>query len=57
VTEIIARQRCLTPAETGYYRLRFPIKPITLGEIADMPQTDASRLAVTRIAPATRMLP
>lgn len=49
VTEIIAKERGATPEETGYYRLRFPIKPLTLGELAAMPQTDASRYAVTRM--------
>lgn len=49
VTELIAAERNATPAETGYYRLRFPIKPITLGELASLPQTDASVDAVVRI--------
>ena len=49
VTELIAAERNATPAETGYYRLRFPIKPITLGELASLPQTDASIDAVIRI--------
>ncbi|WP_459616721.1 FAD/NAD(P)-dependent oxidoreductase [Bordetella sp. 2513F-2] len=49
VTEIIANERGSTPQDTGYYRLRFPIKPLTLGELASMPQTDASRYAVTRM--------
>ena len=31
VTELIAEQRKSTPAEVGYYRLRPPVKPITLG--------------------------
>ena len=50
VTELMARERGVSPAEVGYYRLRFPIKPITLGELASLPQTDASRLAVVRLA-------
>lgn len=49
VTEIVARQCGLTPDETGYYRLRFPIKPVTLQELASMPQTEASKFAVTRM--------
>lgn len=49
VTELIARERGVSPAATGYYRLRFPIKPITLGELAALPQTDASVDAVVRI--------
>ena len=38
VTELIAKERGVSPAETGYYRLRFPIKPITLGELAALPR-------------------
>ncbi len=34
VTEIIAQVRGVSPAEVGYYRIRPPIKPITLGELA-----------------------
>lgn len=49
VTELIASERGATPEATGYYRLRFPIKPITLGELAAMPQTDASVDAVVRL--------
>ena len=49
VTELIAKERGVSPAETGYYRLRFPIKPITLGELAALPQTDSSVDAVVRI--------
>ena len=49
VTELIAKERGVSPAETGYYRLRFPIKPITLGELAALPQTESSVNAVVRI--------
>jgi len=49
VTELIAKERGVSPAETGYYRLRFPIKPITLGELAALPQTESSVDAVVRI--------
>jgi NADPH-dependent 2,4-dienoyl-CoA reductase/sulfur reductase-like enzyme len=34
VTEVIAQSRAVAPAEVGYYRIRPPIKPITLGEMA-----------------------
>jgi NADPH-dependent 2,4-dienoyl-CoA reductase/sulfur reductase-like enzyme len=34
VTEIIAKSRGVSAAEVGYYRIRPPIKPITLGELA-----------------------
>lgn len=34
VTEVLADARGVSPAEVGYYRIRPPIKPITLGELA-----------------------
>ncbi|PLZ03160.1 FAD/NAD(P)-binding oxidoreductase [Burkholderia sp. WAC0059] len=34
VTETIAQARGVSPAEVGYYRVRPPIKPLTLGELA-----------------------
>lgn len=48
VVELIAEARGTTPAETGYYRLRPPTKPVTLAELAALPQTDASVKAVVR---------
>jgi NADPH-dependent 2,4-dienoyl-CoA reductase/sulfur reductase-like enzyme len=48
VTEVLAHERGVGPAEIGYYRLRFPTKPLTLGELASLPQTDESRQAVVR---------
>ena len=35
VTELIAAERGVTPAEVGYYRIRPPLKPITLGELVE----------------------
>lgn len=49
VTEMIAQERGVTPEEVGHYRLRFPTKPLTLGELAALPQTDDSRKAVIRM--------
>jgi thioredoxin reductase len=34
VTEVIADARGVTPESVGYYRIRPPIKPLTLGELA-----------------------
>ncbi|MBD1554551.1 NAD(P)/FAD-dependent oxidoreductase [Pseudomonas typographi] len=34
VTEVIAKARGVSPGDVGYYRIRPPIKPITLGELA-----------------------
>ena len=36
VTEIIAHERKLHPSDVGYYRIRPPIKPVTLGELANI---------------------
>jgi NADPH-dependent 2,4-dienoyl-CoA reductase/sulfur reductase-like enzyme len=48
VCELIAATRGATPAETGYYRLRPPVKPITVGELASLPKTEAAVRAVLR---------
>ena len=48
VTELIAAQRGTTPADVGYYRLRPPVKPITLAELASLPIAEAERKAVER---------
>ncbi len=37
VTELISQERGCSPAEVGYMRVRSPIKPMTLGELATMP--------------------
>ncbi len=36
VSELVAEARGETVAETGYYRIRPPIKPVTLGQLAAM---------------------
>lgn len=48
VTELIADARGVVPAEVGYYRLRPPVKPITLGELAALPKSEAAIKAVVR---------
>ena len=48
VTELMAQARGVAPQEIGYYRLRPPVKPITLGEIAGLPTNDAAVRAVAR---------
>ena len=48
VAEIIADTRGVAPRTVGYYRIRFPAKPITLAELASMPQSAASLRAVVR---------
>jgi NADPH-dependent 2,4-dienoyl-CoA reductase/sulfur reductase-like enzyme len=48
VTELIADARGVSPTEVGGYRLRPPIKPITLGELAALPKSPAAIKAVER---------
>jgi NADPH-dependent 2,4-dienoyl-CoA reductase/sulfur reductase-like enzyme len=48
VSETIADARGVSPAEIGYYRLRPPVKPITLGELAALPKGEAAIKAVAR---------
>ncbi|WP_020186274.1 NAD(P)/FAD-dependent oxidoreductase [Methylopila sp. 73B] len=48
VAETIADERGVSPAEIGYYRLRSPVKPITLAEIATLDQTEDDLKAVVR---------
>jgi len=48
VTELIAAERGIDAAEAGYFRLRFPVKPVTLGEVASLPVTPDALRAVVR---------
>jgi NADPH-dependent 2,4-dienoyl-CoA reductase/sulfur reductase-like enzyme len=48
VVELIAAGRGVSPAEIGYYRLRPPVKPITVGELAGLPKSEAAMKAVIR---------
>jgi thioredoxin reductase len=48
VSELIAQARGVPPDTVGYYRLRPPVKPIPLKELAEMPQTEAAVNAVVR---------
>jgi hypothetical protein len=48
VTELIAASRGVTPDSVGYYRLRPPVKPITLQELASLPKNEAAIRAVLR---------
>ena len=49
VTELIAEARNVPPQEVGYYRIRPPVKPITVAELAALPKTEAAVKAVVRI--------
>jgi len=48
VTELIAQTRGKTPDEIGHYRLRPPVKPITVAELASLPHSEAEANAVAR---------
>jgi len=48
VTELMAEARGKTPEEIGYYRLRAPVKPILLSELAALPKTETATQAVVR---------
>lgn len=48
VTELIAQARGVSPVEVGHYRLRPPVKPVTLGELAGLPRDEAAIRAVVR---------
>jgi NADPH-dependent 2,4-dienoyl-CoA reductase/sulfur reductase-like enzyme len=48
VTELMAQARGKSPEEIGYYRLRAPVKPITLAELAAVPKTETDVKAVVR---------
>lgn len=46
VTELIAVERGMSPDAVGYYRLRPPVKPISVAEFASLPVSEAERAAV-----------
>ena len=48
VTELMAQARGKTAQEIGYYRLRSPVKPVTLDEIASIQPDPAAIAAVVR---------
>ena len=48
VTEVIAEARGLSPADIGYYRIRSPVKPVSLAEIASIPPDETATRAVVR---------
>jgi NADPH-dependent 2,4-dienoyl-CoA reductase/sulfur reductase-like enzyme len=48
VTELIARTRGVPEADIGYFRLRFPVKPLPLRDLAALPTNDAAWAAVVR---------
>jgi NADPH-dependent 2,4-dienoyl-CoA reductase/sulfur reductase-like enzyme len=61
VTEIIAQERGVAPQDVGYYNVRTPIKPVSLKELAALPQSDSAIKAVAgfveKPVPATHPQP
>ena len=51
LTELVARERRIPPEQAGYFRLRWPVKPITLAELAAMPGSAEAERAVVRDTP------
>ena len=51
VTELVARERNISVSDTGYFRLRWPVKPITLAEAASIETSDEATRAVARETP------
>lgn len=49
VSEVIAQARGVSTAEVGYYRIRPPIKPVTLGELAAMDDFDDQSDVATEV--------
>jgi bacterioferritin-associated ferredoxin len=49
VTETIAAARGVSPAAVGYLRLRTPVRPVTLAQVAALPRSEAERRAVERL--------
>ena len=48
LTEMFADGTGTAPKDVGYYRLRPPIKPVTVGELAALPRSFADETAVNR---------
>ena len=48
VTELIAHARGVAPQATGYYRIRPPVKPITVAELAQLPKNESALRSVAR---------
>jgi len=42
VQNMIAEHNKLSEKKTGYFRLRPPIRPLTVGELADLAEHDTS---------------
>jgi NADPH-dependent 2,4-dienoyl-CoA reductase/sulfur reductase-like enzyme len=48
VAEIVARERGVSPAQAGALHARFPLKPVTLADVAALPASEEAMAAVNR---------
>lgn len=48
VTELVAAVRGVPPGEVGHFRVRFPVKPLTVQALAALPKTEAAIRAADR---------
>jgi NADPH-dependent 2,4-dienoyl-CoA reductase/sulfur reductase-like enzyme len=48
VTELMAQEKAVSPAAIGHFRLRPPVKPLTLGELAGVPASETEKASVIR---------
>lgn len=48
VTEIVAAVRGVPPGEVGHFRVRFPVKPLTVHALAALPKSEAAIKAADR---------
>jgi NADPH-dependent 2,4-dienoyl-CoA reductase/sulfur reductase-like enzyme len=48
VTELMAREKGLNPSAIGHFRLRPPVKPLTLAELAGVPADTPEKASVIR---------
>ncbi|WP_084539594.1 NAD(P)/FAD-dependent oxidoreductase [Azorhizobium doebereinerae] len=48
ISELMAEAQGVTPAEIGYYRLRAPVKPISVAELASLPKDESAMKSVER---------
>jgi NADPH-dependent 2,4-dienoyl-CoA reductase/sulfur reductase-like enzyme len=48
VTELMAQEKTLNPSEIGHFRLRPPVKPLTLAELAGVPANEPEKASVIR---------
>lgn len=49
--ELVAEARGVSPGDVGHLRVRYPVRPVTLAEVAAWPASDVALRAVEREAP------